>query len=221
MNGADNLSPLRMDLKRPRSKPESFSPAFGGGWNSPGSPGLLSPSPLGRAGCCADGPHEVAALPTEPACLPAPAATRREDGESGAGEKTHSALLPSIPGFPAIVYTVRKRHFVYAVEKEENNFQRHSLTVCQSNLLFPNDKRASTAGSKAYGLKRRSQIWYNHRVCNLEVNCDLKKNPKHQGTPSSSAKTWANKLAWWGSSQWVQFGHIKHGERQPNSFIKN
>lgn len=88
--------------------------------------------------------------------LPCPRRNLRcRQGSQGEG-KTHSTLLRSIPGFSVILYTVRKRHLVYAVEKEGNNFQRLSLTVCQSNLLCPNDKRTSTAGSKAHGMKRRS-----------------------------------------------------------------
>lgn len=49
--------------------------------------------------------------------------------EPRGGEKNHP--MRSIPGFSAILYTVRKWQFVYAVEKGENNFQRHSLTVFQ------------------------------------------------------------------------------------------
>lgn len=125
-NGADNSPPSRMDPKRPRSKPEPF-PSLRGGRESPRrvpevSPGLLSPRPLGRAGCCAGGPHEVAALSTEQAAVPAPAATCREGGELRTGEKKPPArkkpLLRGIPGLPGIWYTVRKRHLVYAVEKK-------------------------------------------------------------------------------------------------------
>lgn len=93
----------------------------------------------------------MAALPTEPARVPA---ARLQTRSSGQAEAPHWEVSQDFQLF----YTLsggrkKKRHFAYAAEKEENSFQRHSLTVCRRKLLFPN-KRASTAGSKVYGTKK-------------------------------------------------------------------
>lgn len=136
-NGADNSPPSRMDPKRPRSKPEPF-PSLRGGRESPRrvpevSPGLLSPRPLGRAGCCAGGPHEVAALSTEQAAVPAPAATCREGGELRTGEKKTTCEEKTSPArYPRIA-----RYLIHC--------QKKAFGVCSWKK-----KRRTTSGGTAW-----------------------------------------------------------------------
>lgn len=54
-----------------------------------------APCPLGKAGCCAEGPHQMAALPTEPEppALQEPAVVQRAEGR---GKKPPYEKYPRI-----------------------------------------------------------------------------------------------------------------------------
>lgn len=148
-----------------------------------GRPGVLEvsraavPSSPGRAGCCAEGPREVAALTFERARV---LLRQRPGGALGAGRSGRSALLRAVPRLPAALYAAGKGQVVYAVVKEGENLRGTAWQCAGVICYFPVTKgHRRQPPTCVYGLDGRPRVQHIHRGSSLEISCDLKQNPQH------------------------------------------
>lgn len=151
---------IRKDHEANRSLSPAFEAAESPRGESPRSPrGCCPPVPsAGQGAVQADPTRWQPYLPNKP-LSPLLQRLAGKAGSSGQGKKNHlrGKNLSCEVSQDCQVFDTLSEKGIWCMQlkkKEENNFWGHSLTVCRSNLLFPNDKRASTAGSRAYGLKK-------------------------------------------------------------------